>query len=103
MGTFSPQKYEGSMTCHYRFQEFHVDIATSKTDSGRISAGSVHHIAWRAATAETQLTWRNNLSLAGQDVTSVIDRKYFQSIYYRDPGGILYEVATDLPGLGVDE
>lgn len=91
------------MTLDTNGHGIHVDIATSKADSGRISAGSVHHIAWRVPTAESQLTWRSNLALAGQNVTPVIDRKYFQSIYYREPGGILYEIATDLPGFAVDE
>ena len=84
-------------------QNIHVDISTDKPHSGHVSAGSVHHIAWRAADSAAQLAWRNSLTFAGQNVTPVIDRTYFKSIYYREPGGILYEIATDQPGFAIDE
>ncbi len=69
----------------------------------RQSAGSVHHIAWRVATAEGQLAWRETLVQGGTSVTSVQDRMYFRSIYFREPGGILFEIATDGPGMLIDE
>jgi glyoxalase family protein len=70
---------------------------------GHVSAGTVHHIAFRAATDDEQLAWRENLAAAGLDVTPVIDRQYFHSIYFREPGGILFEIATDAPGFAIDE
>lgn len=70
---------------------------------GISSAGSVHHIAWRVADDDSELTWREKIRLEGLNVTPVIDRNYFHSIYFREPGGVLYEIATDPPGFGVDE
>lgn len=66
-------------------------------------AGSVHHIAWRTANDEEQLNWREKLIDHGYSPTEVVDRNYFHSIYFREPGGILFEIATDLPGFMVDE
>jgi catechol 2,3-dioxygenase-like lactoylglutathione lyase family enzyme len=70
---------------------------------GRVTVGTVHHIAWRTAHDQHQDAWRNELVRLGYDVTPVIDRRYFHSIYYREPGGILFEIATDPPGFTVDE
>lgn len=72
-------------------------------EPGRMGIGAVHHIAWRAATDEAQTAWRRVLAQAGMDVTPVLDRQYFRSIYYREPGGVLFEIATDPPGFTVDE
>ncbi len=66
-------------------------------------AGSIHHVAFRARTKEEQLAWRERLSGAGFQVTPVIDRQYFDAIYFTEPGGILFEIATDPPGFAVDE
>ena len=63
----------------------------------------VHHIAFRAADEAAQLEWRAKLTAAGIRVTRVIDRQYFRSIYFREPGGVLFEIATDGPGFFVDE
>jgi glyoxalase family protein len=70
---------------------------------GDESVGTVHHVAWRAADDGHQLAWREALVGAGMNVTPVIDRFYFKSIYYREPGGVLFEIATDGPGFIVDE
>lgn len=70
---------------------------------GIVSVGTVHHVAWRTPDDEQQKSWRKKLALVGLNVTPVIDRKYFHSIYFREPGGILFEVATDPPGFTVDE
>jgi len=70
---------------------------------GRVAAGSVHHIAFRARDDAEQLVWRERLVDLGYNVTPVIDRIYFHSIYFREPGGVLFEVATDLPGFTLDE
>lgn len=65
--------------------------------------GTVHHVAFRVATDEDQATARARLARAGLAVSPVIDRAYFKSIYFREPGGILFEIATDQPGFGIDE
>ena len=67
------------------------------------SAGTVHHIAFRCANEEEQLQWRNQLVDLGLGVTPVIDRQYFHSIYFREPGGVLFEIATEGPGFSADE
>jgi glyoxalase family protein len=66
-------------------------------------AGSVHHVAFAVANRSDQLDVRQALVDAGYKVTDVIDRDYFWAIYFRTPGGILFEVATDEPGFGRDE
>jgi glyoxalase family protein len=70
---------------------------------GRLGAGGVHHIAFRVPDADAQVAWRQRLAAAGLGVTEVIDRFYFKSIYFRIPGGILFEIATDGPGFATDE
>jgi glyoxalase family protein len=81
-----------------------IDILLDpKAAAGRQSAGSVHHIAWRAADDEEQLLWRAALIEAGRSPTEVIDRCYFRSVYFREPGGLLFEIATDPPGFSADE
>ena len=73
------------------------------TATGRVAAGSVHHIAFRAKDEAEQLQWREYLVDLGYNVTPVIDRTYFHSIYFREPGGVLFEIATDPPGFTLDE
>jgi glyoxalase family protein len=70
---------------------------------GATGVGTVHHIAFRAASSEAQLQKRAEIVAQGVAATSVIDRQYFQSVYFREPGGVLYEIATDDPGFAVDE
>jgi glyoxalase family protein len=66
-------------------------------------AGQVEHLAWRAGTARQQDMWRRRLLEAGIAATPAVDRRYFRSVYFREPGGILFELATDGPGLSLDE
>jgi glyoxalase family protein len=81
-----------------------VDVLCSPAARpGRVSVGTVHHVAWRTPTDEQQVLWRDALTSDGYNVTPVIDRKYFHSIYFREPGGVLFEIATDPPGFAVDE
>ena len=81
-----------------------VDLLEAPEASvGEEAAGTVHHVAWRAPDDAGQLAWREVLVKAGRNVTPVIDRYYFKSIYYREPGGVLFEIATDQPGFTVDE
>ena len=68
-----------------------------------LGAGSVHHIAWRTPDDATQLRWIDHLAQARMNATPVQDRQYFHSIYFREPGGILFEIATDPPGFATDE
>jgi catechol 2,3-dioxygenase-like lactoylglutathione lyase family enzyme len=70
---------------------------------GRIGAGSVHHVAFRAPDAPAQESWRGEVLRAGRRVTPVVDRHYFRSIYFREPGGVRFEIATEAPGFTVDE
>jgi len=70
---------------------------------GHMGAGTVHHIAFRAPSDSAQREWREVLSRVPLNVTPVLDRTYFHSIYFREPGGVLFEIATDSPGFAVDE
>ncbi len=70
---------------------------------GSMGVGTVHHVAYRAEDAAVQKHWRTQLAAEGFDVTPVLDRNYFESIYFREPGGVLFEIATDPPGFAIDE
>jgi glyoxalase family protein len=83
-----------------RHNRYGIDPAPG---TGTEGAGTVHHIAWACSDEKTQLEWREALIRAGLDVTEVIDRKYFRSIYFREPSGVLFEIATSGPGFSVDE
>ncbi|WP_345376749.1 ring-cleaving dioxygenase [Frondihabitans cladoniiphilus] len=78
-------------------------VADPRAPAGLTAGGTVHHIAFRAPDAATQLEWRDQLVDRGYDVTQVLDRQYFTSIYFREPGGVLFEIATDTPGFDIDE
>ena len=73
------------------------------TQRGSMGVGTVHHIAWRTPTDESQLEMRKKIVDRGLDATPVIDRRYFHSVYFREPGGILFEIATDPPGFMIDQ
>jgi catechol 2,3-dioxygenase-like lactoylglutathione lyase family enzyme len=70
---------------------------------GRVAVGTVHHVAWRTPTDAQQRDWQRTLTALQYNATPVIDRKYFHSIYFREPGGVLFEIATDPPGFAIDE
>jgi len=81
----------------------HIDLLIDPdAHYGRQGAGSVHHIAFRAQDDAAQLQWRSEIE-KHLPVTSVLDRTYFHSIYFREPGGVLFEIATDPPGFSLDE
>jgi glyoxalase family protein len=81
----------------------HIDILVNpQANFGRSGGGSVHHIAFRAADDDSQLDWRNTIT-QHLPATEVLDREYFHSIYFREPGGVLFELATDNPGFAIDE
>ncbi len=80
-----------------------LDVVVDPTaQPGRMGAGTVHHIAFRASDDAAQLDWQRELGLT-VEVTPVQDRTYFHSIYFREPGGVLFEIATDAPGFLIDE
>jgi catechol 2,3-dioxygenase-like lactoylglutathione lyase family enzyme len=70
---------------------------------GAGGAGTVHHVAWRVADDEAQNATRERVQTAGLSPTPVIDRNYFHSVYFREPGGVLFELATIPPGFLKDE
>jgi len=82
-----------------------VDIVCQPEISrGYVGIGTVHHIAWRAANDKHQLDLRKKIVKESKlNPTPVIDRTYFHSVYFREPGGILFEIATDPPGFAIDE
>jgi glyoxalase family protein len=75
----------------------------SAAHRARSGAGQTHHIAFRARSPDEQLAWRDHLLSLNIEVSPVLDRKYFSSIYFRSPDGLLHEIATDGPGFAVDE
>lgn len=82
----------------------YVDILHRPGEAnGRFGAGSIHHIAFRTVDDAEQQEYLARLRRAGQQVTPVQDRQYFHSIYFRSPGGVLFEIATDAPGFLIDE
>lgn len=70
---------------------------------GVMGVGAVHHVAWRTPDEATQLQMRSKVAELGYNVTPVLNRNYFRSIYFREPGHILFEIATDPPGFAIDE
>lgn len=80
-----------------------VDLVERSGGFGNMSAGTVHHVAIRIASDEEQERLRDELVRRGFRVSGVMDRSYFRSIYFREPNGVLFEVATDPPGFSVDE
>src|SRR3954452_4606499 len=83
-------------------RHFHWAYDAPPATRGRQGAGSVHHIAW-ASPDEEHLAWQQRVRDAGGFVTEVRDRDYFRSIYFREPRGILFEIATLSPGFAIDE
>jgi glyoxalase family protein len=82
----------------------HVDIRqTPNEQRGAWGIGTVHHIAWRVGGDDEQLAMRDQLERSGSRLTPVIDRFWFKSVYFREPGGVLFEIATDGPGFAKDE
>jgi len=81
----------------------HIDLLVDpKAGFGELGAGSVHHIAFRVPDDSAQKEWREEIKKYS-NVTPVRDRVYFHSIYFREPGGVLFELATDPPGFALDE
>jgi glyoxalase family protein len=104
----------------YRLKEQHVNRFRFVTDTvdqaavidlvetpgekpGHVAGGSVHHVAFRVKDEETLMTYREKIASKGLNITEKIDRNYFYSLYFREPGGVLFELATDNPGFTADE
>lgn len=81
----------------------YADVIESKAARGTGGSGTIHHIAWSVPDDETELAKKAELQRSGYPVSPVMDRDYFHSIYYREKGGILFEIATENPGFAVDE
>lgn len=71
--------------------------------AGHVAGGSVHHVAFRVENEEILMQYREKIAALGLHITDKIDRNYFYSLYFREPGGVLFELATDNPGFSVDE
>jgi glyoxalase family protein len=80
-----------------------VEVLPGISERGLQAGGTVHHVAFRAPDLSTMENWRQQLVEQGVPVTEVMDRQYFKSIYFREPGGVLFEIATDDPGFDIDE
>ncbi len=81
-----------------------LDVVTEAgSGSGRMGSGTIHHVAFRVPDDAGQKAWRAELLRRGRHVSPVMDRSYFHSIYFREPGGVLFEIATDAPGFALDE
>lgn len=101
------QKQEGE---RYRFATDAIDTANlidiienDTIPTGRNAAGTNHHIAFRVKNDDILMEYREKVMAAGLSITPKIDRDYFYSLYFREPGGVLFEIATDNPGFTVDE
>jgi glyoxalase family protein len=98
----------GAEANRYRFElpdgAGRVDILHEpEAERGRMGAGAIHHVAFRVKDESGQMDWRARLMDVGIRVSPVKDRSYFHSIYFREPGGALFEIATDGPGFLIDE
>lgn len=81
-----------------------IDLVELPSERRGIGAnGTVHHIAFRVKDDETQMMFHDKIQRMGLGITPQIDRNYFHSLYFREPGGVLFEIATDNPGFTVDE
>jgi len=94
----------------YRFINDNVDnanivdlVEVAGEVAGHVAGGSVHHVAFRVKDEKTLMEYRDRVEKLGLHITDKIDRNYFYSLYFREPGGVLFEIATDNPGFAVDE
>ncbi len=80
-----------------------IDVKQSTVALGSLGVGTVHHIAWRAKDEADHVDWQDHVYKKGYGVTEIKDRNYFNAVYFREYGGILFEIATDTPGFAHDE
>ena len=96
-------RYRFKMTLDDAFGHFYDVVIDAQAENGLQGGGTVHHIAFRTSTDDELKYWQKLFTDSGFAVTPIRDRKYFKSIYFNEPGGILFEIATDQPGFTVDE
>jgi len=96
------EEREGEYRLQGEERHFHWGYDEAPIQRGFQGAGTVHHIAWHSLDAD-HLAWQQRVREAGMRVTPVIDRDYFNAIYFPQPQGILFEIATSSPGFAVDE
>jgi glyoxalase family protein len=83
--------------------EVHIEVNPALPFRRFVGVGGVHHVAFRTPNEEEHRQWRERIAEVNPTITPVIDRFYFRSVYFREPGGVLFELATDGPGFAVDE
>jgi glyoxalase family protein len=81
----------------------YIETQPGVSGRGMMGAGTIHHVAFRTDDDATQQEWLGHVVRLGLRVSPVMDRKYFHSIYFREPSGVLFEIATDPPGMTIDE
>jgi glyoxalase family protein len=88
-----------------RFQvgDTYVDVQQGAGGPGMMGAGTIHHVAFRTGDDASQREWLQHIARLGLRASPIMDRTYFHSIYFREPSGVLFEIATDSPGMAVDE
>ncbi|MGD2036722.1 MAG: ring-cleaving dioxygenase [Desulfobacterales bacterium] len=96
-------RYRFKMKRNDSIGQFYDVVIDEQAENGRQGGGTIHHIAFRTPTDDEQKYWQQSLMDNGFSVTPIRDRKYFKSIYFHEPGGVLFEIATDPPGFTVDE
>lgn len=103
-------EYESEHVNRFRFRNINNEpanildlVCLPSGQRGTVAGGSVHHIAFRVANESEQLELREKLLERGFNTTPQLDRNYFKSVYFREPGGVLFEIATDPPGFTADE
>jgi glyoxalase family protein len=96
-------RYRFKMKPDDPFGHFYDVVTDEKAETGQQGGGTVHHIAFRTPTDDKLKYWQQSFMDNGFSVTSIRDRNYFKSIYFHEPGGVLFEIATDPPGFTVDE
>jgi glyoxalase family protein len=82
--------------------ELHVGVEPDAAPA-RQGAGGVHHVAFRTPSFDSHAAWVERLTAMGIPNSGMVDRYYFRSLYFREPNGILFEIASDVPGFAVDE
>jgi glyoxalase family protein len=83
--------------------QIYLKVLPNARFAGHAGIGGVHHVALRTADAETQKLWLQRIADSGLGTSGIVDRYYFKSVYFREAGGILFEIATDGPGFASDE
>jgi glyoxalase family protein len=96
------EEREGRYRLEGNERHFHWSYDAAPDKRGMQGAGTVHHIAWHSLDAD-HIPWQRRVTEAGYGVTPVIDRDYFNAIYFQQPQGILFEIATSSPGFAIDE